>query len=1197
MVLVMNTGKNTAGNRTERIGIRRGIIGCGVGFTVALDDKGCIRYTGENRWGQAAVTAWQGMLAVFCGPDYILGLCQDGTVLGEGRNDFHQLEVESLACVTTLSCGEKHVAALIGNGRVMCVGNNDHGQSDTHLWRDMVDVACGKSFTVGLCRDGRVVMAGGHQAMAQAISEWKDVAGLFVDERGKNVLAITGAEGRLLSTARLPSQTKKWRHLVYVAASAGGVVGVTAHGRLLCTNAAYAKAFLRETREYVACAIGQNHVSVLCKTGEVLSVGHNEFGQSATARWGKIFTSFELYLNMRREAFLKKERTERSYQKSLSEATRHARRLSCGERLTACIQADGHVSATAGLQGVKKWRNVCALSLGSAHILALHKDGRVSADGNNVGGCCQVDHWSCGRAVLAGKYHSLCLQEDGHVLFAGWNIHGQGDVEKWQHIQLLRGTDTYTVGVDTHGKIYTAGKNLPFDPMALTGEEWRDLVDIQVSEHHIVGLRVDGRVVALGDEDCYVGATQDQHEMCHVSLWRGVRAIAVGNGFTVGLCYGGRVLAAGRNDMGQCHTDAWQHAVYVGCGHSYTAALLADGRVVTTGQHQSGLGGKTIPGVAGGAVMAWEKAESTGYEPFHTEYMSDILALYAGPEHLVAVDRHGQVMAEGLDLDGQCTSASGFVLFRDIRQLDGFGVFQAASASASTQTVAHHTHAGEMCGTPSTTSHHLHKKRKAEGIGEQGIPCLPWGTVMLSLRAYAQNYLSLIDLEDDRMAVQTANGGVMVFDFETGVLVEESGDACEIISARQREDICPSFNGPAHWENTVSLAVSNEYAVALFEDGHVEAIGENGMPVSEVESWSRMVMIHTVPGTIVGLCADGRVLWAGKRAGVLPLYEAVFAMAVRGDRQIYLLADGSLQMCVGEQEVPTPLPKQLKVFDDDGQHHILQRLQRVYTSEDLLRKLSVTVGQGLAHTAYIEDHQRVMACGQNTAAYSDVNSWSDGDMVACGTSHTVAVLHNGTIVATGRNTEGQCEVSAWNDPKTTWRHISCCFHTTVAVDEQGHVKLTGKGYGAEADKAMIEWQNVDMVACGISHIVALTTDGKALSTGQNDMGQCSVNEWQELVMLSVGERHTVGLTASGHVVATGDNTMGQCRVDDLTDVVSVACLPEATLCVCRNGHVVVRGGTEELVQRVQNLRNIVMLYTHEYRVSAMTSGGRLIRVI
>ncbi len=913
-----DTAYGTYGRR-DRIRLRRGIIGCGTGFTVALDETGGIRYAGENRWGQKEASAWQEMLSVSCGPDYVLGLHRNGAVLSAGRSDFHGINVSSWACVSAIACGPRHAAALLGNGQILASGENKYGQCETGTWSDMVDVCCGRTFTVGLRSDGRLLVAGGHKVLYHTLEHWKQIAGIFTDEEGRHVLAITYGEGRLLSTGRLPIETRRWRNLVYVAASARGIVAITAQGRLLSTNREDRKKLKRMEKDCTACAIGPGHLAVLCRDGEVVSLGHNEFGQCATARWGKLFGSFEDFSSQRRADARAKERTEKFYQQRLSEAKRCIRRIACGERLTACIQADGRVSATAGLRHVKGWQNVCALSCGSAHILVLHKDGTVSADGNNVGGCCRVGEWRRIKAVLAGKYHSLGLCEDGTVVFAGWNIHEQGNVSEWRGIRLLRSTDTYTVGIDWEGKLYTSGKKLPFAPELLDMNKWSDLIDLAVSEHHMVGLRRDGRVVGVGDHTC--GARNEKGELTDLFQWYGVRSIAVGDGFTAGLCYGGHVLTAGRNDYGQCDTGAWHSIVSVCCGRTFTAALTVEGRVLTVGQHMSDSKQNLSPDEISGAVMTWEKAESTGYEPFHTQWMTDVLALNCGEEHLVAVDRYGQVMAEGLDLDGQCTAASAFVLFRDLHQLDGFGIFTTSvdlmapnSATYGDEQIDRNRPATEQQPLKMTASSvESVKCFGVDFIKKVNVPALmgrygqglTYGVYLTSegqLKGIGdRQWLPADDSAKQRYqwvssglyhtVAVTSDGSLTTFgkvpeDREAAVLMQEAKDkrpdgakevsfrsvSCGVshTSAVTADGLVYAVGkneyGQCHtnaWRNVTVTVCGAGHTVALTRDGRALATGDHTYGQCRVDDWSQLVMVACGENHTVGLRANGRVVAVG----------------------------------------------------------------------------------------------------------------------------------------------------------------------------------------------------------------------------------------------------------------------------------------------------------------------------------------------
>ena len=65
-------------------------------------------------------------------------------------------------------------------------------------------------------------------------------------------------------------------------------------------------------------------------------------------------------------------------------------------------------------------------------------------------------------------------------------------------------------------------------------------------------------------------------------------AVAAGSYHTVGLTLNGRVVAAGNNDDGQCDVRAWADIVAVAAGSRHTLGLKADGSVIATGCNDHG---------------------------------------------------------------------------------------------------------------------------------------------------------------------------------------------------------------------------------------------------------------------------------------------------------------------------------------------------------------------------------------------------------------------------------------------------------------------------------------------------------------------------------------------------------------------------------------------------------------------------------
>ena len=107
----------------------------------------------------------------------------------------------------------------------------------------------------------------------------------------------------------------------------------------------------------------------------------------------------------------------------------------------------------------------------------------------------------------------------------------------------------------------------------------RKKVIIAGGDGHTVGLKADGTVVAVGD---------NEYEQCNVSGWSNIVAVACGYIHTVGLKSDGTVVAVGYNLDGRCNVSGWSNIVAVACGVRHTVGLKADGTVVAVGYNDYG---------------------------------------------------------------------------------------------------------------------------------------------------------------------------------------------------------------------------------------------------------------------------------------------------------------------------------------------------------------------------------------------------------------------------------------------------------------------------------------------------------------------------------------------------------------------------------------------------------------------------------
>jgi hypothetical protein len=97
--------------------------------------------------------------------------------------------------------------------------------------------------------------------------------------------------------------------------------------------------------------------------------------------------------------------------------------------------------------------------------------------------------------------------------------------------------------------------------------------------YHSVALRTDGRVLAVGDNEC---------GQCDVSGWRNVVAVAAGGFHTAAVKKNGAVLAVGDNIEGQCDVRNWDDIISLHLSSRHTVGLRADGRVMAAGRNKNG---------------------------------------------------------------------------------------------------------------------------------------------------------------------------------------------------------------------------------------------------------------------------------------------------------------------------------------------------------------------------------------------------------------------------------------------------------------------------------------------------------------------------------------------------------------------------------------------------------------------------------
>ena len=174
----------------------------------------------------------------------------------------------------------------------------------------------------------------------------------------------------------------------------------------------------------------------------------------------------------------------------------------------------------------------------------------------------------------------------------------------------------HTVGIRPDGTVVAVGENE--DDQCETSA-FRDIIAVAAGNSHTVGLKTDGTVVSCGKTSA---------KQCNVSSWKNIVSIAAGGNHTVGLKRDGTVLATGNDNCGQLDVSSWNDIVAIATNISHTVGLNVNGKVVAVGSNND--------------------------EQLQVSVWDNITAIAAGTRHTVGLKSDGTVVAVGNNADGQC---------------------------------------------------------------------------------------------------------------------------------------------------------------------------------------------------------------------------------------------------------------------------------------------------------------------------------------------------------------------------------------------------------------------------------------------------------------------------------------------------------------------------------------------------------------
>lgn len=246
------------------------------------------------------------------------------------------------------------------------------------------------------------------------------------------------------------------------------------------------------------------------------------------------------------------------------------------------------------------WGEVISISYFGEVVAGLREDGTVIVVSTVASVTDSWKDWEDIIDISTGEQFVVGLTSSGHVVGTGANRDKQIDVENldWENIVAIATAWRRTVGLDSSGEIHMTGYGSgQLDEIRIANQRaenstdenikkkaWNNIIAIATGggyndPGHTVGLKSDGTVVAVGNDD---------YGQCSgVENWENIVAIAAGDHHTVGLRKDGRVVIAGdfdRNGLDDTGTIAkWEKIVAIAANRGYTLGLTDDGHVTSIG--------------------------------------------------------------------------------------------------------------------------------------------------------------------------------------------------------------------------------------------------------------------------------------------------------------------------------------------------------------------------------------------------------------------------------------------------------------------------------------------------------------------------------------------------------------------------------------------------------------------------------------
>lgn len=179
---------------------------------------------------------------------------------------------------------------------------------------------------------------------------------------------------------------------------------------------------------------------------------------------------------------------------------------------------------------------------------------------------------------------------------------------------------SHIVGLKKDGTVIAVGDN---SNGQCNVKSWKNVIAVSAWGFQTVGLLQDGSVLQTGSVALGVVA-----DVSMIKNWNNMISVSAGATNIIGLRNNGKAFGCGANQSGQCDVLPWNNIIAVATGHGHTLGLKKDGTVVSAGSNKNGQC----------EVYEW----------------NNIRAIAVGVSHSIGLRNDGTVVATGKNDYGEC---------------------------------------------------------------------------------------------------------------------------------------------------------------------------------------------------------------------------------------------------------------------------------------------------------------------------------------------------------------------------------------------------------------------------------------------------------------------------------------------------------------------------------------------------------------